>query len=448
MTALALPLTLVMLLAATAGAWRTGFAQARPAAGGRSVLPGVQAAYAGTLVLLPGLAVLLLLLLLGPRTVAAVSAGYLPGGAVPSLALSQIAGNRDALPAELAPAAAVYRQLSNGLALALPLGALLAAGIGFALARRRMAAAPLSVRPALERIVTGILIACTAVALLTTVGIFAALGTEAWRFFARYPLGDFLFGLHWSPQTALRPDQVGSSGSFGAVPLFAGTALIAGIALAVALPIGMFCAIWTAEYAGRRARNIVKPVLEMLAGVPTVVFGFFAAVTVGHALQGAGAWLGLPIAAESALAAGLTMGIMIVPYVSSLADDVIRAVPAAMRDGAMALGATKAETVRQVVLPAAASGLVGAVLLAASRAIGETMIVVMAAGLTARLSANPLDSVTTVTVQIKQLLVGDQEFDSAKTLSAFALGLVLFAVTLALNLLAQRIVHAHRALRG
>jgi phosphate transport system permease protein len=255
---------------------------------------------------------------------------------------------------------------------------------------------------------------------------------------------EFLFGTTWSPQTALRADQVGSSGAFGAVPLFLGTAMISGIAMLIAVPVGLFSAIYLAEYAGPRFRTWAKPLLEVLAGIPTVVYGFFAALTVGPALRGLGASIGLDVATESALAAGLVMGIMIIPFVSSLADDMITAVPQALRDGAYALGATRSETIRQVVVRAALPGIVGGVLLAISRAIGETMIVVMAAGLAAKMTANPLEAVTTVTVQIVTLLTGDQEFDSPKTLAAFALGLVLFLLTLTLNFIALHVVRKYR----
>jgi phosphate transport system permease protein len=299
-------------------------------------------------------------------------------------------------------------------------------------------------RNAVERIVEWALIGCSLIAVLTTVGIIASVAFEAARFFSKVPWYEFLFGLNWSPQTAIRADQVGSSGSFGAVPLFWGTAMISGIAMLVAVPIGLFSAMYLAEYAHRSFRAWTKPFLEVLAGIPTVVYGFFAALTVGPTLRAWGDALGLSVASESALAAGLVMGIMIVPFVSSLADDMITAVPQSLRDGAYALGATKSETIKQIVVRAALPGIVGGVLLAISRAIGETMIVVMAAGLAANLTANPFEAVTTVTVQIVTLLVGDQEFDSPKTLAAFALGLVLFLVTLALNVLALHIVKKYR----
>ena len=243
---------------------------------------------------------------------------------------------------------------------------------------------------------------------------------------------------------AIREDQVGSSGAFGAVPLFAGTLLISFIAMLVAAPIGLMSAIYLSEYAPAKIRTAVKPLLEILAGVPTVVYGFFAAITVGPALRGIGQSIGLDVASESALAAGFVMGVMIIPFVSSISDDVITAVPQAMRDGSLGMGATNSETMRRVILPAALPGIIGGLLLAISRAIGETMIVVMAAGLSANLTANPLEAVTTVTVQIVTLLVGDQEFDSPKTLAAFALGLTLFFVTLVLNFIALYVVRKYR----
>ncbi|MEM9751345.1 MAG: phosphate ABC transporter permease subunit PstC, partial [Pseudomonadota bacterium] len=309
---------------------------------------------------------------------------------------------------------------------ALIAGALIlgAAAVGLALARARIHAG-LRARNIVERAVTILLVVCSSIAILTTLGIVLSLFFEASRFFARVPATDFLFGLNWSPQTALREDQVGQSGSFGAVPLFAGALMITVIALLVATPVGLFSAIYLAEYASPRARRLAKPVVEILAGVPTVVYGFFALLTVGPFIREAAAGIGLDVATQSALAAGLVMGIMIVPFISSLADDVITAVPQALRDGSYAIGATKSETIRLVIAPAALPGIVGALLLAASRAIGETMIVVMAAGKRGQLTANPLEDVTTITVQIVTLLTGDQEFDSAKTLSAFALGLVL-----------------------
>ena len=299
-------------------------------------------------------------------------------------------------------------------------------------------------RNQVERTVMAFLVGSSLIAILTTLGIVLSVLFESIRFFDKVPITDFLFGLQWSPQIAMRADQAGSAGAFGAVPLFTGTLLISSIALIVAVPIGLMSAIYLAEYASLKFRSVAKPLLEILAGIPTVVYGFFAVLTVAPFIRELGTDLGLNVSSESALAAGLVMGIMIIPLVSSLSDDFINAVPQSLRDGAYALGATQSETIRQVVIPAALPGIVGGILLAASRAIGETMIVVMAAGLAANLTANPLEAVTTVTTQIVTLLVGDQEFDSPKTLAAFALGLVLFLVTLVLNIIALHIVRKYR----
>lgn len=295
-----------------------------------------------------------------------------------------------------------------------------------------------------SRIAYALMLACASISILVTLAIFLTVLFESLRFFHGVGLFDFLLGLHWSPQMAMRADQGGSSGAFGAVPLFAGTFLIMVIAMLVAAPVGLFSAIYMAEYAAPKTRQIIKPLLEVLAGIPTVVYGYFAITAVTPLLRLLGEWLGVSVAAESALAAGLVMGIMIVPFISSLSDDIITSVPRALRDASMGLGATKSETIRQVVLPAALPGIMGAMMLGVSRAIGETMIVVMAAGLVANLSFNPLASVTTVTAQIVSLLTGDQEFDSPKTLAAFALGLALFVVTLLLNVAALRVVKKYR----
>ncbi|WP_294124135.1 phosphate ABC transporter permease subunit PstC [Sphingomonas sp.] len=301
-------------------------------------------------------------------------------------------------------------------------------------------------RTGVERWMMILLVAASLIAILTTLGIVLSLLFESLRFFKLVSPTEFLFGTSWSPQMALRADQAGSSGSFGSIPLFWGTAFIGAIiAMIVAIPLGLMCAIFLTQYAHPRVRAWLKPILEILAGVPTVVYGYFAALTVAPLVRDFGIAIGISSASsESALAAGLVMGIMIIPFVSSMADDSIAAVPQAMGDGSLALGATKSETIKRVVLPAALPGVVGGVLLAVSRAIGETMIVVMAAGLAANLTANPFESVTTVTTQIVQLLTGDQEFDSAKTLAAFALGLALFLITLVLNLIALRVVRKYR----
>jgi phosphate transport system permease protein len=356
-----------------------------------------------------------------------------------------IAGNVPAsfVAPSTADAANEYLRLRGIARLALTALVLIVGIVAILWVRARMTP-QLRARNQVERVVEWVLFGASCIAVLTTLGIVLSVVFEAARFFSIVPAHQFLFGLDWSPQMAIRADQVGSSGAFGAVPLFAGTLLISAIAMIVAVPIGLYSAIYLAEYARPAARKIVKPLLEVLAGVPTVVYGFFAVVTVGPMLRSFGESLGLSVSGESALAAGLVMGIMIIPFVSSLADDMITAVPQSLRDGAYALGATRSETIKHVVLRAALPGIVGGVLLAISRAIGETMIVVMAAGLTANLTINPLEAVTTVTVQIVTLLVGDQEFDSPKTLAAFALGLVLFVVTLMLNVIALYVVRKYR----
>ncbi len=314
---------------------------------------------------------------------------------------------------------------------------------GFAL---RRTSPQFRARTGVERWLMAVLIAASMIAILTTLGIVLSLMFESLRFFQLVPVGDFIFGTQWSPQTAMRADQAGSSGAFGSIPLFWGTIFIGAIiAMIVAIPLGLMSAIYLTQYAHARVRSWMKPILEILAGVPTVVYGYFAALTVAPVVRDLGLSLGITSASsESALAAGLVMGIMIIPFISSMSDDSIAAVPQAMRDGSLAMGATKSETIRRVVLPAALPGVVGGILLAISRAIGETMIVVMAAGLAANLTANPFASVTTVTTQIVQLLTGDQEFDSAKTLAAFALGLALFLITLVLNLIALTVVRRYR----
>ncbi len=293
----------------------------------------------------------------------------------------------------------------------------------------------------LEKAAVMVLFLCAALSVLLTLSIVLSVVFESLRFFAQVAPLDFLLGTNWSPQSA-KGENV--SGAFGALPLFAGTLLITLVAMLVAVPIGLLSAIYMAEYATPPLRAVAKPALEILAGIPTVVYGYFAVVTIAPMIRDLGANLGLSVASESALAAGLVMGVMIIPFVSSLSDDIITAVPKSLREAAYGLGATQSESIRQVVLPAALPGIMGAVLLAISRAIGETMIVVMAAGLAANLSFNPLEAVTTVTVQIVTLLVGDQEFDSAKTLASFALGLTLFVVTLGLNIIALIIVRKYR----
>ncbi|MBL4805976.1 MAG: phosphate ABC transporter permease subunit PstC [Rhodobacteraceae bacterium] len=295
-----------------------------------------------------------------------------------------------------------------------------------------------------ERIVTGILWACAGVAVLTTIGIILSLVFETYNFFESlgWRVDKFLFGTRWSPLSGLQ-DGVMDPDRVGILPLMVGTLMITAIAMIIAAPIGLLAAIYLSEFASQRVRGWVKPMLEVLAGIPTVVYGFFAAITVAPLLRETGDLFGLKIASESALAAGIVIGIMIIPSISSLADDVINSVPQSLRDGSLALGATKAETIRQVVIPAALPGIFSAMLLGVSRAIGETMIVVMAAGQGANLTANPFEAVTTITVQIVMLITGDTDASTAAG-PAFSLAFTLFCVTLVLNIVAMRVVRKYR----
>ncbi|MCU5780909.1 phosphate ABC transporter permease [Alcanivorax balearicus MACL04] len=366
-----------------------------------------------------------------------------------SLMLSRIGNvasgalSADTVGPEVAAAAERLTSLRTTSAMALTVVVVVLAMMGGAWAWLKVSPT-LRARQQVERVLQFLFMLCATLAILTTVGILFSVLFESIRFFGKIPFSEFLFGLQWSPQTALRADQVAAHGAFGAIPLFVGTLLISAIALIVAVPVGLMSAIYLAEYAHPKVRSFAKPALEVLAGVPTVVYGFFAALTVAPFIRNIGEAVGLGVSSESALAAGLVMGVMIIPFVSSLSDDVITAVPQAMRDGSLGLGATRSETIKKVIFPAALPGIMGGILLAASRAIGETMIVVMAAGLAANLTVNPLEAVTTITVQIVTLLTGDQEFDSAKTLAAFALGLMLFLTTLAMNVLALHIVRKYR----
>ena len=340
-------------------------------------------------------------------------------------------------------AATMLTRLSRIADYALVASVAVVAILGLGLARSHITL-EFQARQSVERVFNVFIFLSSAVAVMTTVAIVLSLLFESFQFFKQVPLHEFLFGLKWNPQIAIRADQGASTGAFGAVPVFSGTLLIALVAMLVAGPIGLASAVYFSEYARPRVRDVAKPILELLAGIPTVVYGFFAALTVAPLVRELGLELGLEVEARSALAAGVVMGIMIIPFISSLADDVITAVPQNLREGSYAMGATQSETIKYVIFPAALPGIVGAFLLAISRAIGETMIVAMAAGLNANLTANPLENVTTVTVQIVVALIGDQEFDDPKTLSAFALGLVLFAMTLILNVVALMIVKRYR----
>jgi len=451
---------ILLVLALLAGSsFVLGRRRALASAGGKlqalHSLPGYYGWYAALWCGLPGLCVVVIWMISGSWSLDQLTLAQAPASLVDrpqaevELFLNDVknlaSGNVASAagdPGVIAAAERYHSLHSTGLALALALAAALSMA-GAAIALRRVNS-HLAARVKVERVVNAILMLSSSIAIVVTIGIVLSLIFETVRFFHVVSIQEFLFGTHWSPQTALRADQVGSSGSFGAVPVFLGTLLITLIAMLVAVPIGLMSAIFMTSYASHRVRAVAKPVLEVLAGVPTVVYGFFAALVVAPLVRGWGKMIGLDVASESALAAGLVMGVMIIPFISSLSDDAITAVPTSLRDGSYGLGATRSETIRFVILPAALPGIVGAFLLAVSRAVGETMIVVMAAGLAANLTCNPLAAVTTVTVQIVTLLTGDQEFDSAKTLSAFALGLMLFVVTLLLNLVALRVVQKYR----
>ncbi len=359
---------------------------------------------------------------------------------IKSVAAGNVFGEPDQLVKEAADRYNRWNQIANWAMVAVAL-AIAISGLLFS---RSLVSARFRARNNVERIMSALMIASSLIAILTTLGIVISLLYESLRFFDKVSVTEFLTGVNWEPQIPIREGQVTAGGAFGAIPVFTGTLLIALIAMAVATPVGLFAAIYLTEYASSRLRTFVKPLLEILAGIPTVVYGFFAVLTVAPAIREFGNTIGFEIAPNSAIAAGGVMGIMLIPFISSLSDDAIASVPQSLRDGSYGLGATKGETITKVLLPAALPGIMGGVLLAMSRAIGETMIVVMAAGIIASLTMNPFEPVTTVTVQIVTLLIGDTEFDNPKTLAAFALGLVLFLVTLALNVIALRIVQKYR----
>jgi phosphate transport system permease protein len=456
-----LPISLFTGLAILAfGVWAWGQAQSRalvlaqPGQGRLHSLPGYHGWYSALWVVLPALVFLLLHEVIGAGAVRALVQGTLSPKTL-ALGPDQLnlffddayklafGGTPSAQSPALEAASSAIRTITGSLKVVFAIGALALAGLGFYLSRLQLGR-DFRARNAVEACVLGFMMLASAIAILTTLGIVLSLLFETLKFFASYSPVDFLFGTQWSPQVAIRSDQVGQSGAFGAVPLFVGTFLIMIIAMIIAIPVGLGSAIYLSEYASTKARVFIKPVLELLAGIPTVVFGFFALLTVAPIIRAVGGLIGLDVSAQSALAAGLVMGIMIIPFISSLSDDVINAVPQALRDGSYAMGATKSETIGRVVIPAALPGIVGSVLLAVSKALGETMIVTMAAGQNANLTLNPLEMVTTVTVQIVTLLTGDQEYDSPKTHAAFALGFVLFFVTLILNVIALLVVQKYR----
>ncbi|MDH3668051.1 MAG: phosphate ABC transporter permease subunit PstC [Paracoccaceae bacterium] len=450
-------LLLVILIASALGYLFNYYSARRLTASGEKLhsLAGFHGVYAICLTGLPAFIFVLLWLLFQESVIEAIVAGGLSEAELAGMD----EGQKSLLMAEIRSAAqgnvfgepkpfmmAAAESLNNlrttaWMALSVCVVAIL--GLGMFLARRKISAA-FRARQAVEKVVSGFMIFCALVAIVTTLGIILSLVYESLRFFDRVPISEFLFGLNWEPQIPIREDQVAASGAFGWLPVLLGTLVITVVALVVAVPIGIFSAIYLNEFASPTLRAVAKPLLELLAGVPTVVYGFFAILVVAPALRSAGASLGIDIAPNTALAAGGVMGIMLIPFISSFTDDALNAVPRSLRDGSLALGATRGETVMKVMFPAAIPGISGGILLAVSRAIGETMIVVMAAGLIAKMTVNPLDSVTTVTVQIVTLLIGDTEFDNPKTLAAFALGLMLFIVTLMLNVLALTIVRKYR----
>ncbi|SDY43742.1 phosphate ABC transporter permease subunit PstC [Citreimonas salinaria] len=448
---------LLLLMAAILGYMLNRYAaQSVRAGGGRfHSLTGYHGMFSALLVLVPVLTIILAWLVLQGPLIDRMVMGGLPQGALQGLdtggrqlvlaEIKSIAGGRVfGTPEDWKLAAAdrlVALRETSGWLLVVVVAVLGLSIIAFA---RSRVSAGFRARQGVERIVSGLMIFCSTVAVFTTVGIILSLTFETYRFFQAVPVSEFLFGTNWEPQIPIRADQIAAEGAFGWLPVILGTMVITVVALVVAIPIGLLSAIYLNEFAPGRVRSVVKPVLEILAGVPTVVYGFFAILVVAPAIRSFGATIDIDVAPNTALAAGGVMGIMLIPFISSFADDALSAVPQAMRDGSLGLGATRGEMMTTVLFPAALPGIVGGILLAVSRAIGETMIVVMAAGLMARMTINPLDSVTTVTVQIVTLLIGDTSFDNPKTLAAFALGMMLFLVTLVINIFALRIVRKYR----
>lgn len=450
--------TLLMILALGAAAWWVARGRAQALFTGRGslrALPSYHGWHAALWVLVPALLGWGIWNALAPGLIHAAILADPAAAALPAMDMERdaivneawIAAQNNGFGAFRPEAAALVGPVAAILAKFNWIGAALVlvlaiAGGAFGLSRVKAA---FPARTRVERAVLGVLLAASLLAILTTIGIVGSLVFESALFFSQVSPIDFLFGTNWNPDpfAPVTPD-IGAK--LGAVPLFWGTLLIGAIiAMIVAIPIGLMSAIYLTQYASANLRKWTKPALEILAGVPTVVYGYFAALTVAPLVRDFAALIGIANpTTESALAAGLVMGVMIIPFVSSMADDSIAAVPQAMRDGSLAMGATKSETIKRVLIPAALPGIVAGIMLAISRAIGETMIVYMAAGAAARLSANPFDSMTTVTYQIARLLTGDGDFNHPATLSAFALGLVLFVVTLILNIVALRVVKRFR----
>jgi phosphate transport system permease protein len=445
------------ILALLGLAYSQGFSRSRALATANGPRLHSRPAYHGTLVaiwaLVPALLVIGLWAMFGPgvqRTfvlsqlppeVAALEGNALNSAIQRVVAIASgygVAG--EVQPYEAATAAALSQ--FQTLTFLLVVGASAGLGVMALLFARRRINARLRARNQVEWVIRALLLACSAVAVLTTAGIVVSLFNEAIRFFSFVNPLNFFFGTVWNPGFATT--GTGAVGQYGLLPLLWGTVMVAIIAMLVALPVGLMTAIYLSQYASPRARSIIKPVIEVLAGIPTIVYGFFALVTVGPFLSGLGQAIGIDIRSTSALTAGLVMGIMLIPFISSLSDDILRQVPISLRDGSLGLGATKSETIRRVLLPAALPGIVGAFLLAVSRAIGETMIVVLAAGNSPVLRANPAEPVSTVTVTIVNQLTGDSDFAGPQSLVAFALGLTLFVMTLFLNIFALYIVRRFR----
>lgn len=446
-----------ILLALAAIAYQLGLVRSRSVALASGARMHSLPRYHGMLVVLravvPATVVYLLWTLFGgtlieAMVIASLPAEHIPADALQQSVLMQRIGNLasgfgllgEAQAYEQTAAAYYQRLTATGQAMTAALMATLAALALFWSWRKTTPET--RARNKVERAAQIALIACSAVAIFTTVGIVLSMLGESFRFFQFVNPLDFFFGTTWNPRFEM--DIADAQGGFGMLPLVAGTLMISLIAMLVAVPLGLMTAIYLAEYAPYHVRNFAKPIIEVLAGIPTIVYGFFALVTVGPFLVELGKLVGLSISATSALTAGLVMGIMIIPFVSSLSDDIITQVPKSMRDGSLALGATRSETVIKVILPAALPGIVGAFLLAVSRAIGETMIVVLAAGNAPVLTANPFEAVSTITVSIVNQLTGDKDFTSPQSLVAFALGLTLFAMTLVLNVIALAVVRKYR----
>ena len=455
MSNIALIATLLVIMAL---AYHLGLTRSRAVAAENDARMHSRPGYYGVLVALwcglPALVLFLLWSFLAPQLIEMLVTHQLPHELVASMSgrelettlrrISALAEGRGVAGGgsvqELAAAGHMARlHTYENLSLVALMAVLVVAGLTYA---KRHISPQWRARNQVERVITFALAACSAVAIFTTVGIVLSMLGEALKFFSFISPAEFFLGTTWNP----RFNTAGSSaqGEFGLLPLLWGTMMVSAIALLVAIPIGLMTAIYMAEYAPRWLRNIAKPVIEVLAGIPTIVYGFFALIVIGPFLSSVGDVIGINIRTTSALTAGLVMGIMIIPFVSSLSDDIITQVPKSLRDGALGLGATKSETIRQVVLPAALPGIVGAFLLAASRAIGETMIVVLAAGNNPVLHGNPFEAVSTITVTIVNQLTGDMDFASPQSLVAFALGLTLFVITLGLNVIALVVVRKYR----